>query len=116
VIVDWSAVVVITRLLCLPCNTCACWTSHVVTFFSLLLPQLKLEVFNEHVTGLKKHVGVGTIVPASVWGYKNYESTVTIPLTYTKSKKDDKQRGVAIVTGKVVDDRSLLAECACTVS
>mmetsp|Transcript_6073 Transcript_6073/g.9918 ORF Transcript_6073/g.9918 Transcript_6073/m.9918 type:complete len:157 (+) Transcript_6073:137-607(+) len=78
--------------------------------------EMKLEVFNEHVTGMKKHVGVGTIKPAAVWGYKNYPATVTIPLTNIKSKKDDKQRGFAIVTGKVVDDRSLFAECACVVS
>lgn len=79
--------------------------------------QMKIEVFNEHVTGLKKHVGVGTIKLTSAWSYKNTTAICTIPLTNSKSKKTDKQRGVAVVTGKVVDGRSVFDECAgCTVS
>lgn len=77
---------------------------------------MKLEVFNAHVTGLKKHVGVATFKLTSVWPYKNTTATFTIPLINAKSKKEDKQRGFATVTGRVVDERSVFAECGCAVS
>jgi hypothetical protein len=77
---------------------------------------MKLEVFNEHMTGIKQHVGVGTVKLTSVWSYKNTLATFTIPLMNNKSKKSDKQRGEAVITGRVIDDRSIFGECACTVS
>lgn len=78
--------------------------------------QVTLEVFNEHVTGLKKHVGVVTSHVRTIWPSKNYPSTYTLLLINKNSKKNDKQRGIATITGTVIDDRSLLDECSCTVS
>ena len=77
---------------------------------------MQLEVFNEHVTGLKKHVGIAVVKLKDIWPYKNVTYTNTVDLVNNNSKKIDKSRGVAIIKGKVIDNRSVFDECVCNIS
>ena len=65
-----------------------------------------LEVLNEHVSGTKKHVGVGTIKIRDALTVNNKILTFVMPLTY-QSKGKEMQRGTATITGQLVDNRSL---------
>jgi hypothetical protein len=74
-----------------------------------------LEVLNEHVSGTKKHVGVGTMKIRDVLSSKNKVITFVIPLAY-QSKDKETQRGTATVTAQIVDTRRVFWPPAAPVS
>ena len=74
-----------------------------------------VEVFNEHVTGSKKHVGIGFVMLSTVLPSKNTVTTFVVPLVY-KSKDKEAQRGTATITAQIVDNRSIFFECGCPMS
>ena len=77
--------------------------------------QLRVEVYNEHTTGAKKHIGSGTIQMSTALPSRNVSHTIVIPLWY-KNMKKDKQKGIVTLTAKIVDTRSIFYECGCILS
>jgi hypothetical protein len=72
-----------------------------------------VEVFNEHVTKTKKHVGAGSIKVLIALPDINKHKTFIVPLTY-KNKEKETQRGTATITAQLLDNRFVL--CGCPIS
>ena len=66
-----------------------------------------VEVFNQHVSGTKKHVGVGSIDISSAVPSRNAFHTFVVPLVY-KNKDKETLRGTATFTAQIIDNRSAL--------
>jgi hypothetical protein len=77
--------------------------------------QLRIEVYNEHITGAKKFLGSASIPLSIALPSKNMLHTFVMPLSYKIGKKE-KYKGTATITAQVVDTRSVFYQCGCPVS
>lgn len=81
----------------------------------MILLQFRIDVYNEHITGAKKHLGSGSVPLSIAIPSSNMSHTFVVPLNFKVGKKV-KQKGTATITARIVDTRSVFYECGCSLS
>jgi Ca2+-dependent lipid-binding protein len=70
-----------------------------ITETDLQSGNIVVEVFNKHVTGMKKHVGKGSLPLKNIFPTRNLQTQILIPLLF----KNKEKQGTVILSATLVD-------------